>query len=349
MKALIKVVGLVVVCGFLFFFGAQLLLTQETKQIRPTRPPKSQGTTAQETYVSKVVISAPWGEKNLYKYAGGEESPPGEFGIYISKAEDGELLAPNTFTVAPNGDIYIADPLNKRIQRFSQDGAFLSIMRIIGDKICVDYNNNIYLLPFQKSVPKEKWPEEKWFVNKYDQTGNLLKTYPIDHPISDIYCDNKGRLFASYGEGIFQIGTKDGEFPFALQKSTLKKGGFLGSNSCVLDKDQFFQSYRGKLLSLVDLNTNDTIKVFQAMEGSFFGTDTSGAIYTNRSNIEQRAGTVTKYNQDGKLVAVIKRNWVKTIANDVMNTSWVLDKNGSFYRYLSTEEGIKIIKWYRQP
>lgn len=39
----------------------------------------------QETYVSEVIIQAPWAEKCLYEYGGGEESLPGEFGHYVSE------------------------------------------------------------------------------------------------------------------------------------------------------------------------------------------------------------------------------------------------------------------------
>jgi sugar lactone lactonase YvrE len=79
----------------------------------------------QETYVSKVVIQAPWGAKNLVYDK--EESKPGEFGFHSSEEA---TIAPNTFTIAPNGDIYIVDPLNKRIQRFNKDGQFISVIPI---------------------------------------------------------------------------------------------------------------------------------------------------------------------------------------------------------------------------
>lgn len=45
MKSLIKIGGVVVLCGVFVFFETKLLFTQETKQIKPTRPPKSQDTT----------------------------------------------------------------------------------------------------------------------------------------------------------------------------------------------------------------------------------------------------------------------------------------------------------------
>lgn len=337
MKSLIKIVGLVILCGLLIFFGAQLLFTQETKPIRPTRPARTTDTTVQETYISKVILQAPWGEKNLVN--GKEESKPGEFGYHVSK--EGEL-GPNTFTVAPNGDIYIADPLNKRIQKFTSEGTFLAVIRILGEKICIDENHNIYLLPFQKSVPKEKWSEEKWFVNKYDPGGNLLKTYPIEHPISDIYCDKKGRLFASYGEGIFQLGTKDVEFSSALQKSTFKKGGFWGSDGCSLDKDQFFRKDKDKFY-LVNFR-EDTVKVVTLRNPrGFIGFDGNLNAYTHNYDFEKEINLVRKYDPRGVLISTIQYYPKHFVSPGV-------DCQGNLYIFTwFKDEGVEVTKWYKQP
>ncbi|MGB2805145.1 MAG: hypothetical protein WBD64_09660 [Candidatus Zixiibacteriota bacterium] len=143
MKSLIKVLGGMVLCALFIFLGAQLLFvpskvgfTQEANQIRPIRPSKSQDTIPQETYVSEVMLRAPWAEKNLVD--DGEESPPGEFGIRVysvpeSLKEFGDVPppeGPTSFTVAPNGDIYITDPFNKRIQKFDENGNFVSVIPI---------------------------------------------------------------------------------------------------------------------------------------------------------------------------------------------------------------------------
>ncbi|MFQ6003367.1 MAG: hypothetical protein ACE5KJ_06430, partial [Candidatus Zixiibacteriota bacterium] len=93
MKSLIKPVGLVVVSGLLILFGVKLLFTQEASQIRPTRPHRPQDTTKtpepvrKETYVSKVILQAPWGEKNLVYDK--EESKSGEFGVHEEFQEPG--------------------------------------------------------------------------------------------------------------------------------------------------------------------------------------------------------------------------------------------------------------------
>jgi hypothetical protein len=87
MKSLIKTARMVVLSGLFIFFGANLLFiptqegfAQKTIQVNPSKTDEAQDTTAQETYVSEVVLRAPWAEKNLFY--DNEESPPGEFGVY---------------------------------------------------------------------------------------------------------------------------------------------------------------------------------------------------------------------------------------------------------------------------
>src|SRR3972149_10805647 len=94
------------------------------------------GTEQQQTYVSNIILSAPWGQKNLFMDK--EPSPPGEFGIFDPYTRDpnavdqGPIQGPTTFIIAPNGDIYIVDTFNNRIQRFTQDGSFVSSLPAAG-------------------------------------------------------------------------------------------------------------------------------------------------------------------------------------------------------------------------
>ena len=78
-------------------------------------------TALQQTYTPQVIINAPWGNK------------PEEFGLYDpyrnnpAARDQGPIQGPSTFTIAPNGDIYIVDILNYRVQRFTQNGEFISL------------------------------------------------------------------------------------------------------------------------------------------------------------------------------------------------------------------------------
>ncbi|MGB8657985.1 MAG: hypothetical protein WCE90_09415 [Candidatus Zixiibacteriota bacterium] len=117
-----------------------------------------------ETYTSKVILQAPWAKKNLVY--DGEESPPGGFGVYQyvvpeslkGQGDAGLPEGPTSFAVAPNGDIYITDPLNSRIQRFNPEGQFISVTPDIKTQrykwtvICVDPKDNVYLLRWENDV-----------------------------------------------------------------------------------------------------------------------------------------------------------------------------------------------------
>ena len=95
MKAYYKLMVAVVMVGVLLV-GYALLATGQ----KETESPEA---IEQETYVSEVIIQAPWGEKNLWYDK--EESKPGEFGIHFTG--EGPPVTPSGFTTAPNGDIYI--------------------------------------------------------------------------------------------------------------------------------------------------------------------------------------------------------------------------------------------------
>ncbi len=350
MKRLIKIAGLVILFGLLMFLGVQLLFTQETKPIRPTRPPRTQDTTKtpesvqKETYVSKVILSVPWGEKNLVYDK--EESKPGEFGYYVSEEVE---LGPNLFAVARSGEIYIYDPLNRRVQRFSADGKFLSVIPDVsvlpegiqlGEDLCADQEGNIYFAI--RSGKKEP------LVKKYDQSGKQLKTYYSFEGLRTgggdvkVYCDSKDRLFMVAGGGLFQIGTKDAELLSALQKSTFKKGGFLGSNSCALDNDQFFRSHSGKFY-LVDFN-EDTVKAITIpnLTGSVIGFDGNLNIYTHKYDLGKRINLARKYNPKGVLISTIQYYPKHFVSPGV-------DCQGNLYIFTwFPDRGVEVTKWYKQ-
>ncbi|MCJ7508140.1 MAG: hypothetical protein MUO85_05340, partial [candidate division Zixibacteria bacterium] len=80
--------------------------------------------TPKGTYVPNIVLTAPWGKNNLRNDK--IPSEPGTFGFTIDA--EGIEHGPTSFTVAPNGDIYIADNINNRTQRFSATGQFISVI-----------------------------------------------------------------------------------------------------------------------------------------------------------------------------------------------------------------------------
>jgi hypothetical protein len=309
---------------------------------------KTTGQVQQETYISMVVIQAPWGAKNLVYDK--EESKPGEFGFHSSEEA---TIAPNTFTVAPNGDIYIVDPLNKRIQRFNEDGQFISVIpvprRVSICYICVDHNDDIYVAHYGKKIG---------YIYKYDQKGNILKTYPVLTGIrgewQTLHCDKLGRIWVSAPGvefspigGFFQVGTSTDSFSLDYQRANAKDG-FMGATPCALDNNWFFK--RDVSLGpvfLMGLTDGAKLKTFKSMEGGFWGMDENGAVYTFDDTDEPRSHIVRKYDQNGNLICSFKNSYQEP---------WVggdrfahLDNKGNVYFYIFSEkDGLKIIKWYKK-
>lgn len=347
MKGFIKVVGLVILCVLLTLFITQHLFTQEKQKVNPHRLTESKDTIAQDTYVSEVIVQAQWGEKNLYKYAGGEESKPGEFGYYTSEETE---IAPVHFTVAPNGEIYISDPLNKRIQKFSPEGVFISVIPIMGGEMCVDKDNNIYFLT-------SHWGENKkeWFINKYDQNGSLLQSYPIEmerRQMWSIHCNNSGGVFMQFYQfriaekdtilfGFCQVGSSADAFSLEEQKRTFREGS-LGYNSVSVERNIYYKG--GRLLSF----SGDTVETFKSIQGEFLGCDDSLNAYTLKTIEDKpRDYILLKYDQEGRLVG----SW--NLSNSppyvVTERPEYLDCKGNFYLFVySGKEGIQIIKWHKQ-
>jgi len=286
----------------------------------------------QETYRSELLIDASWGNQ------------PGQFGIYTPH-EEGPTVGPETFTATANGDIYIDDLSNGRIQKFSNSGELIAIIHLShwGEAICVDISGNIYLYE-STLIPKR--------IYQFDEKGNLLKEYPI--PWDDIgmrvrgganiYCDKSGRLFLSYRSDslkvpmIFQVGTTEMVSSPEQQKQTLREG-FVGSNNVVLDQGAVFQTKTGELELVGD--SARTVKKFSAYrmnlgQAGFTGIDDQMNVYTTSGN------TIRKYSPAGDLMAeftIQKEDYIWT------SRSLLLDEHGNIYIMSTSKDGLKIIKW----
>jgi hypothetical protein len=288
--------------------------------------------TRQGTYVPSVVLAAPWGDKNII--IDNVSSEPGKFGFYLdeSKLEHG----PTAFTVAPNGDIYIADNINDRVQRFSPTGSFLGIIpnaRTEGSSgFTVDQEGNIYCPNTYTANPA---------VYKFDRNGNQIKIYPIvkdqemgtDRPYNwsaiGISCDDSGRVFIQYikhsgTQRVFQIGTKDFEFSPPQQKATLKEAMF-GATANIPNGNKIFS------------------------EIGLLGVD-KDAVYTMEKDEKiPNISIIKKSTYDGRLIATYTADWSQAkcqlITAFSMNKHTVFDK-GNIYSFCSDKEGIKIIKWF---
>ena len=287
--------------------------------------------TYQGTYVPSVILSAPWGEKCLRRDS--VSSDPGKFGFGLNA--EGLEVGPTAFTVAPDGDIYIGDALNERVQRFSAEGNFIKVIpNAWGDLagLAVDQDGNIYCPNTYTGNPA---------VYKFDQNGNQVKIYPIvkdeemgtDRPYNwsafGISCDDSGKVFIQYRKmhsgtkSIIQVGTKDSELPFAQQKAMVKEADF-GATANVPNGNKIFR------------------------EVGLLGVDKDAVYTVEKDEKNPDISIIKKCTYDGRLIATYTVNWSQVncplLTSFSMNMRTVFDK-GNIYIFCSDKEGIRIIKW----
>ncbi|MCJ7508141.1 MAG: hypothetical protein MUO85_05345 [candidate division Zixibacteria bacterium] len=283
-----------------------------------------------------VILSAPWGEKCLRRDS--VSSDPGKFGFGYNDL--GIEVGPTAFTVAPNEDIYIADLMNHRIQRFDSTGSLIAVIPNVsaGAEIgmCVDKAGNIYNGHLYTSNP---------YIKKYDQNGNLIRTYWIvkdsvletgisykSRGSGTIYCDDSNRVFLVYKKGVIQVGTTDSVFTPSQQKASLRRGiyGFT-ANAPDMNRGSEMYSLLGEYVAPHYLLGMDQTSVYSWIP--------------DEKNPELKIVDKTDY--EGNWISSYQLNpkqlecELLTVFN--MGRTMLFDK-GNIYVFCSDRYGIKIIK-----
>lgn len=122
-------------------------------------------------------------------------SKDGEVGFMTLK--NGETIVPSAITIDSNGNIYIADIANDRIQKFDKNGKFLFKINMhikrkkwykIIDDLSVDNADNLYMASRHEGK-----------IDKYSPEGKFLQSINLDD--KDIYWDEK----KGWIRGVLQI------------------------------------------------------------------------------------------------------------------------------------------------
>jgi hypothetical protein len=237
-----------------------------------------------------------------------------------------------------------------------------------GVDLCIDQNNNIYLLrPGWKPEELGNRPGTVGAVLKCDQRGTILKTYPVYTGVATtadfVFCDRFGRIFLAYpwnGEksGFYQVGTSERAFSLTEQKNSTRIG-WLGFNSVALDKNLFFcprpvlHKFQHGPFLILSL-TGDTLKIsrYPIWGGWLFGFDEKDNIYMYYWDNEALLGSIRKYDSEGTFLSTFEYQCQKPflIAEGFGGSRTVtLDEKGNLYVLCySEEDGIEVIKWYKQ-
>lgn len=195
-------------------------------------------------------------------------SADGEFGL--KKYEDQSWAEPTGIAIDSKGNIYIADPLNNRIQKFDKSGQFLIKISLeikksqqrfamTVDDLAVDQKDNLY------AVSRH---EQK--IVKYTPNGRIIQTIRFR------------------------------ELDIAwLERRGWRSGGYFQAERIAVDivGNIYMKGFR----ELIKLSKDGKLKNKWRLEGGSYFIDHMGHLY-----ISQELGRWDKYDQEGKLLGVVE-------------------------------------------
>lgn len=298
----------------------------------------------QQVYTEKVLIDARWG------------TAPDEFGLQIG--EEIEPVGPLTFAVSDNGEfIYIFDTINKQVKRFDiKDKLMTTVLSdVVGTAMCVDSNQNLYLL-------------RGHLIKHYSRDGALIDTYQISRDIQliegygqGIFFDKAGDLFVNRLQTIYHIGTLSQiglrrnkktsslELLSTNQQEQNVRRGIPGSSI-----SNFVTNWLDNHTAVIQiLNNGVTVsKGFTIHTPYAFGAvlfkkqDNQGAIYieteriTSDNYVHLEVRKYNPYNEDRLAIIKLPNDYFTTVYKKIH-----VDNQGNIYQLLTTQNGVKLIKW----
>jgi hypothetical protein len=265
---------------------------------------------------------------------------------------------PTSFTVAPNGDIYITDPLNERIQRFDANGNFVSVIPIpplekskylhiqelpeLSDSARTESLRRAGKLPkreepydVQVVPPKPKptnWYQYVWSLICADRSNYIYLLWWGDYTKQTL-CkyDPQGKLLNTY--------------PFFEE---VRIGGGLNKLYCD-SSDRLLFEYSRKLADKIILSLKEELLLKKPSATFTFQIGTTNRVFTP----EEQKTTLRRGGREIPDLSKLKQQTWKQLPGKLLelNTIWnydFIDEKANLYHYCPTKEGIVITKWYKQ-
>ena len=293
--------------------------------------------TLPEKYVKKVIIEAKWG------------NGPGEFGL-DPLPESYEYTT--YFTVGPNGNIYIEDPNNCRINVYTKTGKFLREIKIPGElltiyggdtiapvlTIGVDSEGYLYLAPVSSQVFgfKNDYPS----VVKLDKDGKIIDWCIFEGPSVNphcIYIDEKKDIYLWGNWYISPLSPYTAAIPVRFGKNTsitLKNENII---TISFEKKKAIKLSRKKIYISSKVNPftfaiKDSLFVYYTGNTNFVFQDLRG-------KVKEKLSIYPRYYPRGYGFSYKGKD------NIMVNVLPVFDKDLNIYWIAGTPEGLKVIKY----
>ena len=298
------------------------------------------------TYISKEVVLAKRG------------SGSGEIGIQETHEEP---WGPPSFTADANGNVYVLDLVNSRVNKYDDQGRFVSSFafdkNIRAIDIAVWKDGSVFLA--DEAAHKDS-PSEPYYqaVHKFDPSGKLLLTYRW-YDVSDILSvriDASGGVWAGAISVLAltttQLGTVDVPYD-REQVAAGEKPGFVCRSGVITNR---YGTSPDRKKGVVDATLNGKALQLQLpahpnAEATFAGstpvdTDASGRIYQNLTYFfpgDVSDFRILVYDSSGALLDQVAIPRIPDYATP--RHGYQVDEQGRVYDMIPLKDGVKIIRW----
>ena len=281
---------------------------------------------ALETYRSQEVLFAPWG------------SEPGRLGLL----EQAEGVGPQSLCAAEDGNIYILDLVNRRVQIFSPEGEHIrqTACGILAHDLRLGPGGEMYLLAPYHGL-----------VEKYDAAGSLLTSWPIS---PDIWLIDGLRIF---GDRIVLRTALQTEYTVAREGRALEpkqqlgevRSGLGGRASGRRYGTRWIGDHSGSLQILDDggqpVREIEVTTVEELGSLVYIGEDEAGNIYLRAELLgvpKLDRLKIFKYGPGGDLLAEFTLPAGDTT---FIYRNLYLSPGGQLYQLLTEPDGARVLLW----
>lgn len=154
-----------------------------------------------ETYDVKLIINAPWG------------NGIGQFGIDKKPSGAGQSMGPSFYAIDYQGNIYIDDSINYKIQKFNSDGKYIKELKgesynKIDKFFCFDKRNNMYA-EGDFTTKLYRYSSDFVLLNEYKLAPINMQPINIEFDEDSDMCFTDKNELILIGENIFILGKFD--------------------------------------------------------------------------------------------------------------------------------------------